>query len=132
MATNSLPVPDSPKICTGAWLRATRAIISRMWCMAADVPSKRGPNTLVSPSFGSGQLDGGRDQFAQTREIQGLGDEIEGAQFERAHGGLHIAMCGDHGHRYARRVLLHPLDQLQAIAVGQLHVGQAQIEALGL
>ena len=28
-ATSSLPVPDSPEMCTGAWLRATRRIISR-------------------------------------------------------------------------------------------------------
>ena len=28
-ATSSLPVPDSPEMCTGAWLRDTRRIISR-------------------------------------------------------------------------------------------------------
>ena len=71
-ATNSLPVPDSPQMCTGAWLRATRAIISRRCCMAAELPSRRGPNTLVSPSLGVRQLDGGGDQFAQTRQISGL------------------------------------------------------------
>jgi hypothetical protein len=41
-------------------------------------------------------------------------------------------VSGNHRYWNARRVLLHPFDQLQAITVGQLHVGQAQIEALGL
>jgi hypothetical protein len=40
-------------------------------------------------------------------------------------------MSGNYGHGHARRVLLNPFDQLQAIAVGQLHVGQAQIKLLG-
>ena len=78
------------------------------------------------------QLDGGGDQFAQTREIERLGDEIEGAQLERAHRSFHVAMRGDHRDGYARRVLLNPLDEIQAVAVGELHVGQAQIEPLRL
>ena len=51
--------------------------------------------------IGLGQLDGRGDQFAQAREIQGLGDEIKSTHFERAHGGLHVAMGGDHGDGYA-------------------------------
>ncbi len=50
LATSSLPVPDSPKIWTGAWLRATRPIISRKVCIEAELPSSRGPKALVSPS----------------------------------------------------------------------------------
>ena len=60
------------------------------------------------------QLDGGRHQLAQTRKIQRLGDEIECAQFQRAHGGLHVAMGGDHRDRNAGGVLLHPFHQFQA------------------
>ena len=37
-ATSSLPVPDSPEMCTGAWLRATRRIISRSRSMAGALP----------------------------------------------------------------------------------------------
>ena len=100
--------------------------------MAAEAPSRRGPKTLVSPSLVSDSLMAVGDQFAQAGEIERLGDEIEGAEFERAHGGFHVAVRGDHRDRHARGVLLHPLDQIQPVAVGQLHVGQTQIEALGL
>ncbi len=40
-ATSSLPVPESPEMCTGAWLRATLAIISRSSSMGFDRPSRR-------------------------------------------------------------------------------------------
>ena len=35
-ATSSLPVPESPEMCTGAWLRATLAIICRSCCIGFD------------------------------------------------------------------------------------------------
>ena len=38
-ATSSLPVPDSPEMCTGAWLRETFAIIARTRSIAADSPT---------------------------------------------------------------------------------------------
>jgi len=53
LATNSFPVPDSPEMWTGAWLRATRPIISRNFCIAADAPSRRGPNMVVSVAWSS-------------------------------------------------------------------------------
>jgi hypothetical protein len=37
-------------MCTGAWLRETRAIISRMCCIDGEAPSRRGPSTTVSLS----------------------------------------------------------------------------------
>ena len=95
-ATNSLPVPDSPKMCTGAWLRATRAIISRICCMALDVAEQARTEHAGVGIVGVGQLDCSGDQLAQSRQIEGFGDEIEGAQFERAHGRLHVAMRGEH------------------------------------
>jgi hypothetical protein len=36
-----LPVPDSPLMCTGAWLRETLAMVSRSPTMALDLPSRR-------------------------------------------------------------------------------------------
>jgi hypothetical protein len=131
-ATSSLPVPDSPKICTGAWLRATRAIISRMCCMAAEVPSRRGPNTLVSLSLGSDSLMAVATNLRNPARSKGLETKSKAPSFERAHRGFHVAVGGDHGDRHAGRVLLNPFDQIQAVAVGQLHVGQAQVEPLGL
>ena len=78
------------------------------------------------------QFDGRGHELAQSREIQGLGDEVECAQFQGAHRGLHVAVRGDDGHRNVRRVLLNPFDEFQTVAVGQLHVGQAKIELLRL
>ncbi len=130
-ATNSLPVPDSPKICTGAWLRATRrnhfAQVLHGRRSAEQARTKHAGIASLVPD----NLMAASHQFAQTRKIKWLGDEIKGAQFERAHRSLHIAVSGDHRDRYGRCVLLHPLDQLQAVAVGKLHIGQAQIELLG-
>ena len=42
-ATSSLPVPDSPAMCTGACDCATLAIISRSSCMRSDSPSSFEP-----------------------------------------------------------------------------------------
>ena len=40
-AASSLPEPDSPVTCTGAMLRAMRAMEARTASMAGDVPSRR-------------------------------------------------------------------------------------------
>ncbi len=36
-------------------------------------------------------------------------------------------MCCNHSNRHIRRVYLHPLDEFEAVAIGQPHIGQAQI-----
>ena len=77
---------------------------------------------------GLAELERGGDQLAQRRDVERLGDEIEGAELERAHRGLDVAVRGDDGHRRLRLVRLDPLDDVQAVAVRQLHVGEAQIE----
>ena len=46
-ATSSLPVPESPQMCTGAWLRATLAIICRSCCIGFDWPSNRKPDGVT-------------------------------------------------------------------------------------
>src|SRR5262249_27101956 len=58
------------------------------------------------------QLDGAADELAQHREVERLGDEVECAQLQGAHGGLDIAVRGDDGDRYAGAVLLNPADQV--------------------
>jgi hypothetical protein len=40
-ATNSLPVPDSPEMYTGAWLRASFVIVTRIARMASESPMSR-------------------------------------------------------------------------------------------
>ena len=85
-ATSSLPVPDSPKMCTGAWLRATRAIISRSCCIAGGAARAGADRTRWCRCRRPArrQLDGARHQLAQHAEVQRLGDEIEGAELQRA------------------------------------------------
>jgi hypothetical protein len=40
-------------------------------------------------------------------------------------------MGSDDGYRHARRILLYPFDQIQAVAVWQLHVCETEVELLG-
>jgi len=40
-ATSSLPTPDSPRMYTGAWLRATLAMVARRVAIAGESPSRR-------------------------------------------------------------------------------------------
>src|SRR3981081_1904314 len=97
-ATSSLPVPDSPQMCTGAWLRATRAIMSRSCSMTAELPSRREPCKVATVRASAparrliAQLDRTAHQLAQHAEIEGFGDEIEGAKLQGAHRGLDVAM----------------------------------------
>ena len=51
-ATSSLPMPDSPEMCTGAWLRATRRIISRSRSIAGEWPISCVPVRVVGAGFG--------------------------------------------------------------------------------
>ena len=44
-AASSLPLPDSPQMCTGAWLRARRSIIAR-----ARRIGSLSPASVVAPS----------------------------------------------------------------------------------
>ena len=77
-------------------------------------------------------LDRGRHQLSQSSQIERLRYEVERAELQRTNRSLHIAMCSDDGNRDAGRVLLHPLDQIQAVAVRKLHIREAQFEILGL
>jgi hypothetical protein len=59
-----------------------------------------------------------------------LGEIVEGAGLEGRHRVVHAAEGGDHRHRQVAHVLGDVAHQLQAVAVGQAHVGQAQAVAL--
>jgi len=59
--------------------------------------------------------------------VHRLADEVEGAGLERLHRQFDIAEGGDHGHRRTGEIARDLLDQLDAIAVGQAHVGEAQV-----
>ena len=74
------------------------------------------------------QLQCGTDQVAQNLQVHRLGDEIEGAGLQRFDSGPHVAVGRDHGHRNARVVLVHVANEIDAVAVGQPHIRETEIE----
>ncbi|MNY01923.1 hypothetical protein D3C86_1344720 [compost metagenome] len=76
------------------------------------------------------QAQGGGHQLTQAAEVDRLGQEVEGAGFQRIDRGVQAAVGGDHRHRHLGMALQDVLHQVQAGAVGQAHVGQAQVERL--
>ncbi len=70
------------------------------------------------------------DDVPEVIQVERLGNEIEGAELQGLHRRLDVAVRRDHGHRHAGRVHLHPLDELESVAVRQPHVRQAQVEFL--
>ena len=80
--------------------------------------------------FAAAQAQGGGDQLAQAAEVHRFGEEVEGTGLEGVDRGVQAAVGGDHGDRYFGMALLDVLDQVQAGAIGQAHVGQAQVERL--
>jgi len=74
------------------------------------------------------QFDGVADQAAQHIDVHRLADEVEGARLQGLHRQVHAAEGGDHRHRGCRMVAGDLGHQLDAIAVRQAHVGQAQVE----
>jgi len=99
--------------------------------MTADVPTRsRSPGGAGVSDTGArlrAWLTSSRtDQFAQGLEFDRLGDKIEGAQLERADGRFDAPVRGDDRNRQARNPGLDVRHQIQAVAIGQAHVGQAQ------
>ena len=76
------------------------------------------------------ELQGCGHELAQIGQVERLGDEVECAELQCADGGLDAAMGRDHGDRGPGHLALQPLDELEAVAVRQPHVGQAEVERL--
>ena len=76
------------------------------------------------------QHQGRTHERTQLVERNRLRQVIEGARLQRGNRIFGAAMRSDHGHRRARIVETDVLQQLQAVAVRQAHVGQAQIVAV--
>ena len=72
------------------------------------------------------------DERAQLLERDGLREIVERAGLERGDGVLGAAVRGDHRDRNVEALLVDVLDDAQAVAVGQPHVGEAQVERLGV
>lgn len=80
--------------------------------------------------FRVAQAQGGCHQLPQATEVDRFGEEVEGTGLERLDRGVQAAVRGDHGHRGLWMALLDVLDQIEAAAVRQAHVGEAQVERL--
>ena len=90
------------------------------------IADQRQARAASGPAFGKAQRRAG--QVAQGLQVDRLGDEVEGARFERIDGGFHVAVGGDHRGRQIGMVGLDVAHQVDAVAVGQAHVGQAEVE----
>ena len=73
------------------------------------------------------QRQGRLDQRAQLFERQRLGQVVERAGLERRHGIFGAAERGDDRHRQVGALRADIAHQLQSVAVGQPHVGEAQV-----
>ena len=80
--------------------------------------------SLAVASVTGGKPERVADDVAQVGEIERFGNEVEGARFQRADRRFHVAVRGDDRDRGAQALGLHPVHQVQAVAVGQAHVGQ--------
>ena len=66
-------------------------------------------------------------QSAQHADVHGFADEVEGAGLQCLHRQFDVAESGDHGDRGIGVVAGDFADQFDAIAIGQAHVGEAQV-----
>ena len=86
-----------------------------------------------------GLITNGRAEFerrlhqpAQYSEIHRLGNKVESAGLERTDRGFHIAIGGNHRHRNMWELTLYMLHQINAITIGQVHIGEAKVEFIFL
>ncbi len=66
-ATSSLPLPDSPVTCIGAWLRASRSISARVDCMRGEPPIRTGSPGTAGPSPSAPRRAAGRESLSAER-----------------------------------------------------------------
>ena len=66
--------------------------------------------------------------IAQVIDIERFGNKIERPGLERDNCGFHATVRGDHGTRQLWMFLLYMADEIDAIAIRQAHVGEAQVE----
>ena len=136
-------------ILRGELLAASRLAIDEDGCLAAREAIDHAAHLLHRGRFAEqlvavaglrflGNLQRLLDQRAQLLEGDGLGQVVESAGLQRRHRVLGAAEGGDHRHRHVECLLRDVLDDAQAFAVGQVPVGQAEVErsaveqALGL
>src|SRR5437879_907264 len=132
-AASSLPVPDSPQMCTGAWLRATRTIISRSCSMAAELPSSRGANS--GAVFSSGvvrSLMALPTSFLSTPRSSGFDTKSNAPSLSARtaplrSSALPTARVGEHQPEHAAAAPARLIEERRSVRLGQL-TGQEQPE----
>ena len=86
------------------------------------------PNARFGRGVESGQLQRRVDERPQLIEVDRLLHEIECAGLQRRDRSVHVAVRGDHRYRQTRVIGVDSPNQFDAVAVGKVHVGQAQVE----
>ena len=86
----------------------------------------------VAGFLGAADAQAVLDQLPQAVQRHRFGDEVVGAQLHRVGGHVHVAVGGDHRHRHVRGGLGGVAQQVQAGAVAQVHIGQAEVEAVAV
>ena len=104
-ATSSLPVPVSPVISTGASTPAARPMSFQIASIAALVPTSapraaRAAGAAAQRPRERALLDRALDGGEQQRQIERLGEVVEGAVAHRADGALAVAVGGGDDHRH--------------------------------
>src|SRR3569833_649771 len=127
-ATSSLPTPDSPLMYTRRLAARELRDCGLYLFYRRGFAEQRESHATRGSRLGLRQFQRGVHEIAQHLQIDRLGDEVEGAGLERADRGLHAAVGGDHGHRRIGIILLNMLHELDAVAVGQAHIGEAEVE----
>jgi hypothetical protein len=112
--------------------------------MGADSPTSR-TRTLAAAALAGGAaargragarrgraalLDRGGHDATELLEVHRLGEVVEGARLERLHRVLGRAVGGHHDAAFRALLRDHALQQVQAQAVRQPHVGDHRVEAL--
>ena len=136
-ASSSLPVPDSPISSTRASERAAMVACSTARVQAGLEPIifGRAAHQFAQPLVllaQGGLLDGVLHGQQHAVAAQRLLQEIEGAGARGFHRVGDGAVAGNHDGRRRRAVLPHGLQQVDAVAVRQLHVEQVGVGALGV
>jgi hypothetical protein len=137
-ATSSLPVPLSPVTSTVASVEATRSMRLRISRIARLDPTSALDGCARTTSLCSRRhllaqapvlhraLHGDREHVG----VDGLGEEVVGPGAHRPHGGLQVAVPGEHDHRHVGVHRRDVLAERDAVHRAHLHVRQHQRELL--
>jgi hypothetical protein len=111
------------------------SIIWRTFSIAADAPiscpaeAPAVPVVFRASPRCRGSVERRFDQAAQLIQGDRLGQVVEGARLERGDGVLGTAEGRDHRYRRLTVTLANQAHDLQAVAIGQPHVGDAQADS---